>query len=263
MLICPISLTAEQAQIHTGEMLRVVKAPSGAVTVTLVNSMFEFTFDPALVTQRPDVMFLNKNTVGGPAFTWLSQTGDSADGYLSSRTAKRIHADSVCLALFGVDAQGEVFVYALRGVLEHEGFASVVEVGFNDPKAEKRSSNVTDVLLNNPTSSGTLAHYASASLKAFIQHMHLKQVTLAKLSTARSLDTLERQVDLLTHVVLELAAAAGVSTHGLAQVLNAASAAPAEAQKSISRVLAYKTHVRNVAQAHGEKVKELYSATEE
>lgn len=260
MLICKKHIPATDTNPYVGEILQIEKSGS-TVNVKIKGTDFDFTFDAALVSSKPDVMFLNRDTVGQPTFTWLSQVGNSADGYLSSRVAKRIHQDSICLALFGVDAEGGIYVYSLRMVHGAVGFDSIVEVGFNDPKSGKQT-DATDVLMSNATSSGTLAHYASASLKAFIHHMHLKQSTSNKLSTTRALDALERQVDLLTHLVVALATQAGISTNGLAEVLDVASADPSAAEKSIARVIAYKDHVRNVAQAHGEAVKAIYSATE-
>lgn len=253
MLICKMLNPPAQ---HVGEVLTLEKRTDGTVTVGIEGDAFSFTFDPAQVRDRPDVMFLNKNTLGQPAFTWLSQTGDSGDGYWSSRIAKRIHTNSVCLILLAVDANGEVFAYSLRAVRQAPGFDKVEEVGFYNP-IDGKSYQANEALLSNATSSGTLAHYASPSLKAFIQEMHNRQVTMAKLSTVRSLDAIERQLDLMTELALSLAEKAGVDVEDLKPILDHSRSS--NRNKSIESVIALKKATRKVQEDHSEKVKQIYA----
>lgn len=180
MIICTKKSVIEDAEVT------VEKTTYGYRVTTQAG--FDFEFDSRLIESVPDVMFLNKDAFGNPAFTWFSESANCRDGYLSSRIRKRIYDPmAMCVAVIAIDALNEVHIYTF-GKTHIVDDLPCIEVGMSfDPDSLAFGKSSTDVI----------AEFVPSVTK-FIKHQREKQLAIGKISETESLAGLEAQVDLLT-----------------------------------------------------------------
>lgn len=186
MIIC-----TKQTNIDEAEVV-LTKTKFGYLVKTKYG--FEFEFDSRLVDNAPDIMFLNKDQFGKPAFTWFSESTNTRDGYLSSRIRKRIQDPmSMCVAIIGIDEFGESHAFAFGNTHitneEERDPSKCVEVGMSFLEGD---------LAYGKSSSEVMAECVP-SMSKYVKRMREKQLAIGKISETDSLAALEAQVDMLTH----------------------------------------------------------------
>ena len=248
MILCPKKDNSVDARV------RISKTEFGFVVEADDNYRFEF--DSRLVKTVPDMMFLNRDIFGNPAFTWLSETASCRDGYLSSRIRKRIFNDtSMCVAVIAIDQDHVPHIYAMEAASFNDDL-EYIEVGYfmdQEGAAFGRSS------------SEVMGHHIP-SLSAFVKHCREKQLVVGKISETDSLMALETQVDLLTKALATVIARTPGARPDwwdefeLAMMPHSSiPATPAGVTKMIGDAKDHKEKIRAIQAEYFAKVSEIYA----
>lgn len=248
MIICSqkmSSLEDAELKITTTEFGYIVEQPG---------TDYRFEFDVRLVTDRPDMMFLNRDSWGKPAFTWLSETANCRDGYTSSRIRKRIMFDTNrCFAVIAIDASGQFHIYAMRRTFFVNN-DEVVEVGYE----------LGEGLHPGMSSSEIVAHYVP-SMSRFAEHCRAKQLANGRISETDSLAALECQVDLLTKALSSVVASLPAESRPMwwSDVESALTPfstckADADVPAALAVALEQKEKVRTIQAEYYSKLAEIY-----
>lgn len=161
------------------------------------DSAFTFEFDLTQVYLTPDIAYLIKDGLGKPALIWGSDIYNDRVACAHALFRANVPAMTGVIAAFAVESADTVHC-----------FVSSAPVDVGDEPC---------VVDDSPLTSSALLRKHLPFVEAFMRQAHAKRRLLANAPISDSLSALEKQVDLLSALVVELAAKVPDSESALAK----------------------------------------------
>ncbi len=216
----------------TAVVMSIARLPNGwKITDSRVDPAFEFVFDEKALEFVPDIAFLSVGS-NGPELSWASEIYASRDGLAHSLQRKLIKQNHT-IATFAVDETGEshCFLNGESAAIVYDGEVALAGNHIKSP------IEVIDFFV--------------PQMRKFVRRMLLKKKLLGRINPLDSLAALESQVDILTGIVAQLAAAVPPEKRppGINQLMQAVTGVTTDAVRPVGELLEdlrqQKAHIRS------------------
>lgn len=197
-----------------------------------------FCFDPKLVPDRPDMMFLMRDNWGELTFVWMSEVAKAKAGFHGSLVRKGIFSPTNALAVFAVTESGQAHALVLTDANCDEQFASL-DGDLHKPLTEHFADFVPE-------------------LSGLVRRSRARQQAIARLDEHAAIAALEAQVDLLTKALAALIEQ-GKAPDWWAKLTEAVEeqGAAFDTEAALRRVLEEKTRARQVEVNYRQELKSI------